>query len=204
MYEPQAVCTCGHTQRQHRTRGNYCGYCDCEAFNRDLVKNPIPTQPPPPQQPAPAAPAPTPLAAPTKKKLPSIGMSPERDQELRDKITRGVIAPAEALQYYMEAVDALQAELARIRAEGTPGVLHKTDKDYARILAAERDAEKHAADRARAELKAVKAEDERFLLHLVDVVWGDAMEDGQVPATDHARMLIEKARETLDEQAQED
>jgi len=39
---------------------------------------------------------------------------------------------------------------------------------------------------------------EKFLLHLVDVVWGDAMEDGQVPSTRHAVKLIEKAEATLD------
>lgn len=40
---------------------------------------------------------------------------------------------------------------------------------------------------------------EKFLLHLVDVVWGDAMEDGQVPSTPHALNLIERAKATLDD-----
>jgi len=39
---------------------------------------------------------------------------------------------------------------------------------------------------------------DRFLLHLVDVVWGDAMEDGQVPSTEHANHLISKARKTIE------
>jgi len=40
--------------------------------------------------------------------------------------------------------------------------------------------------------------DQRFLLHLVDIVWGDAMEDGQVPSTEHALRLIKRARQTFD------
>lgn len=38
---------------------------------------------------------------------------------------------------------------------------------------------------------------EKFLLHLVDVVWSNAMEDGQVPSTDHALKLIEHARSSF-------
>lgn len=37
--------------------------------------------------------------------------------------------------------------------------------------------------------------DRRLLFHLVDIVWGDAMEDTSVPATGHARELIQKAIE---------
>jgi hypothetical protein len=40
---------------------------------------------------------------------------------------------------------------------------------------------------------------QKFLLHLVDVVWGNAMEDGQVPSTSHALNLIERAKETLND-----
>lgn len=38
--------------------------------------------------------------------------------------------------------------------------------------------------------------DRAFLLHLVDVVWSDAMESSQVPATWHADNLIYRARRT--------
>jgi len=39
--------------------------------------------------------------------------------------------------------------------------------------------------------------DKKFLRHLVDTVWSDAKESGEVPSTIHADKLIEKARETF-------
>lgn len=45
---------------------------------------------------------------------------------------------------------------------------------------------------ARAEIERYR----RFLPHLVDVVWGDAMEDGQVPCSIHAQTLITRALES--------
>jgi hypothetical protein len=48
-------------------------------------------------------------------------------------------------------------------------------------------------------LQAEKVDQEKFLLHLVDVVWGDAMEDGQVPSTSHACNLIQRAKETIND-----
>jgi hypothetical protein len=41
----------------------------------------------------------------------------------------------------------------------------------------------------------MKQIDRRLLFHLVDIVWGDAMEDTSVPSTAHARQLIQKAIE---------
>jgi hypothetical protein len=41
----------------------------------------------------------------------------------------------------------------------------------------------------------MKQIDRRLLFHLVDIVWGDAMEDESVPSTAHARTLIQKAIE---------
>lgn len=41
----------------------------------------------------------------------------------------------------------------------------------------------------------MKQIDRRLLFHLVDIVWGDAMEDNSVPSTAHARNLIQKAIE---------
>lgn len=41
----------------------------------------------------------------------------------------------------------------------------------------------------------MKAIDRRLLFHLVDIVWGDALEDGSVPSTKHSRALIQKAIE---------
>ena len=35
----------------------------------------------------------------------------------------------------------------------------------------------------------------QLLYNLVDSVWGDALEDGSVPSTPHARQLIKKAIE---------
>lgn len=37
--------------------------------------------------------------------------------------------------------------------------------------------------------------DRKLLFHLVDIVWGDALEDGSVPSTPHSRTLIQKAIE---------
>lgn len=41
----------------------------------------------------------------------------------------------------------------------------------------------------------MKQIDRRLLFHLVDIVWGDALEDESVPSTEHARNLIQKAIE---------
>ena len=41
----------------------------------------------------------------------------------------------------------------------------------------------------------MKSIDRKLLFHLVDIVWGDAMEDNSVPSTSHARTLIKKAIE---------
>lgn len=41
----------------------------------------------------------------------------------------------------------------------------------------------------------MKSIDRKLLFHLVDIVWGDALEDGSVPSTGHARKLIKKAIE---------
>lgn len=41
----------------------------------------------------------------------------------------------------------------------------------------------------------MKQIDRRLLFHLVDIVWGDALEDNSVPSTPHARSLIQKAIE---------
>jgi hypothetical protein len=41
----------------------------------------------------------------------------------------------------------------------------------------------------------MNAIDRKLLFHLVDIVWGDALEDGSVPSTIHSRTLIEKAIE---------
>jgi len=41
----------------------------------------------------------------------------------------------------------------------------------------------------------MKSIDRKLLFHLVDVVWGDALEDQSVPSTPHARTLILKAIE---------
>ena len=40
---------------------------------------------------------------------------------------------------------------------------------------------------------------ERFLLHLVDVVWGVANEDESVPGTDWAKRMIEQAKKSFKE-----
>jgi len=39
----------------------------------------------------------------------------------------------------------------------------------------------------------MKSIDRKLLFHLVDIVWGDALEDGSVPSTAHSRQLIHKA-----------
>ena len=44
-------------------------------------------------------------------------------------------------------------------------------------------------------LAEIKRQD-KFLLHLVDVVWGEANEDESVPSTDWALRMIEKAKAT--------
>lgn len=42
-----------------------------------------------------------------------------------------------------------------------------------------------------------EALEHRFLLHLVDVVWGEAHEDKSVPSTDWAERMIQKAKDTF-------
>jgi hypothetical protein len=41
----------------------------------------------------------------------------------------------------------------------------------------------------------MKQIDRKLLSHLVDIVWGDALEDGSVPSTPHKRKLIQQAIE---------
>lgn len=43
----------------------------------------------------------------------------------------------------------------------------------------------------------LNGKDEKLLLHLVDVVWMDSKESTEVPATSHAKELIQKAFELL-------
>ena len=56
-------------------------------------------------------------------------------------------------------------------------------------------------DEVAAAISKLYPRNDAFLLHLVDVVWGEANEDTSVPSTDWAKQMIATARETFDEEA---
>lgn len=60
------------------------------------------------------------------------------------------------------------------------------------------------AERDQLQQRVAELEGEQFLLHLVDVVWGEAHENESVPATDYAQRMIQAARDTFQEAAQAD
>ena len=55
-------------------------------------------------------------------------------------------------------VDALTAEVERLKTEGTPGVMHEVDRAFYKLTVKERDAERHKVDALTAELQAWRDE----------------------------------------------
>lgn len=87
----------------------------------------------------------------------------------------------------LEKRDGLLAEVGGLRADRQAYIGSLTEARLDR-------------DEAQAELAKIER---RLLPHLVDVVWADAMGDGQVPSTNHARKLIAHAESTLDSEEEE-